>query len=216
VFDDLADKFAHKVVEKLPQPAASVSMTRSEAISLALTSATAQWSSPSTYTVCARGTPHSFAYLLLGTTRTPLREVSPGYYCRAFSSLVSNPQGGVEAIELRTAFGNSARQTISIPSAPPCALKERITPSEGERTEILCATVAGDDSTRSKGCSSSLPHCGVDRILVYQASNPAGPYQKVSEQRSASIRLPQANTVAILAIGKGDVSSQPVTVEAKK
>ncbi len=216
VFDDLAERFAHQVVEKLPAPTSSEPVGRSEATSLALTSATAEWTSPSTYTVCAHGSPHSFAYLLLGTTRTPLREVSPGHYCRAFSSLVSGPSSGAEAIELRTAFGNSAREAISIPSEPPCALKDRVTPVKTGRAEILCTTVGGDNSTRGKGCSSSIPHCGVDKILIYQASQAAGPYQKVSEQRTASIKLPQASTVAILAVGKGEVSSQPIVVEGTK
>jgi hypothetical protein len=216
VFDDLSERFAHQVVEKLPAPSSSESPGRPESTSLALTAATAELTSPSTYTVCAHGTPHSFAYLLLGTTRTPLREVSPGRYCRVFSSLVSGPSVGAEAIELRTAFGNSAREAVSIPSEPPCALKDRVTTVETGRAEVLCTTVGEDNSTRGKGCSSSIPHCGVEKILIYQASQTGGPYQKVSEQRTASIKLPQASTVAILAVGKGQVPSQPIVVEATK
>jgi len=215
VFDDLAERFAQQVVEKLPAPLTSGPLAKTEAISLALTSATAQWNSPSTYTVCAHGTPHSFAYLILGTTRTPLREVSPGNYCRAFSSLVSRPQNGVEAIELRTAFGNSARSAISLPAEAPCRLKDRVSRSDTERAEILCATVGGDNSTRGKGCSSSLGYCGIEKVLVYQAPDTIGPYQKVSEQRTASIQIPKAHNVAIVAVGKGGVPSQPITVEAQ-
>lgn len=215
VFDDLAERFAHQVVEKLPAPATSEASGKTEGTSLALTSATTQWTSPSTYTVCARGTPHSFAYLILGTNRTPLQEVSPGNYCRAFSSLIAKPQSGVEAIELRTAFGNSARTTISIPAEPPCRLKERVASIDAGRAEILCATVGEDNSTRGKGCSSTVGYCGADKVVVYQAPDSIGPYQKVSEQRSASLQLPKAERVAIVTVGKGGVPSQPITVEAK-
>ena len=215
VFDDLADKFAHAVVEKLPAPSLS-STQQPEAISLALTSATAQWSSPSTYTVCAHGTPHSFAYLILGSNRTPLQEVSPGRYCRALSALVSSPKQGVEAIELRTAFGNSVRETVAIPAQPPCDLKDRVATVDTGHVDILCTTIGGDPSSRGKGCSSAVNHCDAEKILVFQATAPEGPYRKVSESRSASVSIPQSETVAILAVGKGGIPSQPVTVTARK
>lgn len=214
VFDDLADKFAHAVVEKLPAP--SPSSTQPEAISLALTSATAQWTSPAAYTVCAQGTPHSFAYLILGSNRTPLKEVSPGRYCRAFSALVSSPKQGVEAIELRTAFGNSVRETVAIPAQPPCDLKGRVAPVDSAHVDILCTTVSGDSSSRGKGCSSAISHCDADKILVFQAPAPEGPYRKISESRSPSVTIPPSETVAILAIGKGGVPSQPITVTTRK
>ena len=214
VFDDLADRFAHSVVEKLPAPATTT--TSSEAVSLALTSATAQWSSPSAYTVCANGTPHSFAYLVLGPNRTPLEEVSPGRYCRAFSALVASPSNGVEAIELRTAFGNSVRETINIPAQPPCDLKGRIATLDTNQADILCTSIGGDPSTRGKGCSSSINHCAADKVIVYEAPAPQGPYRKVSEVKSASITIPQADTVALVTVGKGGIPSQPATIQAKR
>jgi hypothetical protein len=214
VFDDLADRFAHAVVEKLPAPAAG--STPPEGVSLALTSATAQWSSPSTYTVCAQGTPHSFAYLILGANRIPLDEVNPGRYCRAFSALVASPSNGVEAVELRTAFGNSVREAVSIPAEPPCNLKERIATLDEHRADILCSTISGDPSSRGKGCSSSVTHCAAEKVIVYEAPAPEGPYRKSSETKSASVTIPQANTVAIVAVGKGGVPSQPATINVKR
>lgn len=214
VFDDLADRFAHAVVEKLPAP--TTNATPPEAVSLALTSATAQWSSPSTYTVCAQGTPHSFAYVVLGSTRTPLEEVSPGRYCRAFSALVSSPANGVEAVELRTAFGNSVRETVAIPAQPPCDLKDRVATLDTTRVDILCTTISGDPSTRGTGCSSTMSHCAADKVLVYEAPTPQGPYRKVSEVKSSSVTIPQAGTVALVTVGKGGVPSQPTTINAKR
>lgn len=214
VFDDLADRFAHAVVEQLPAPAAAT--TSSEAVSIALTSATAQWSSPSVYTVCAQGTPHSFAYLVLGATRTPLEEVSPGRYCRAFSALVASPADGVEAIELRTAFGNSVRETVAIPAQLPCNLTNRVATPDAHRADILCASISGDPSARGKGCSSSINHCAADKVLVYEAPAPQGPYRKVSEVKSSSITIPDADTVALVTVGKGGIPSQPTTIQTKR
>jgi hypothetical protein len=215
VFDDLAERFAESVVEKLPEPVIATANAQPEGLSLALNSVTAQWKPPTSYTVCAQGTPHSFAYLLLGTTRTPLRETKPGTYCAAFSSLVTNTNKSTEAVELRTAFGNSVRQNISIPSDPPCNLQGRVTQSEN-RVDILCTNVGSDSSTGSKGCSESVAPCKVDKVIVYQAPDASGPYRKVSELKASSLQLPQSDTVSIVTVGRGGVPSQPATISAKR
>lgn len=216
VFDDLADRFARAVVEKLPPPALAPPQEQPEGLSLALTSATAEWNTPSTYTVCARGTPHSFAYLILDKVRTPLREIKPGTYCGAFSSLVTSPTQGIEAIELRTAFGNSVRTPISLPAERPCDLKDRLEIHDGSHVDLLCASVNGDSPTASKGCSNTISLCTLQKVLIYEAPELSGPYRKVSEQKSASITLPPANTIAILTVGRGGVPSKAVTVSEAK
>ena len=216
VFDDLAERFAQSVVEKLPQPAATTANSQPEGLSLALNSVTAQWKTPTSYTVCAQGTPHSFAYLLLGTTRIPLRETKPGTYCSAFSSLVTNVDKTTEVVELRTAFGNSIRQNVSIPSEPPCNLQGRVTTLDNNRINILCTSVGSDTSAGSKGCSDSVLPCKVDKVIVYQAPDPSGPYQKVSELRASSLQLPKSDTVSIVTIGRGEIPSQPVSISAKR
>jgi hypothetical protein len=216
VFDNLAERFAQAVVEKLPAPTLTTTNAQPEGLSLALNSVTAQWKTPTSYTVCAQGTPHSFAYLLLGTTRTPLRETKPGTYCAAFSSLVTNPNKSTEAVELRTAFGNSVRQNILIPSESPCDLQGRVTTIDTNTITLLCSTVGSDSSNASKECSKSLAPCKVDKVLVYKAPEASGPYQKVSELSSSSFQPPQADTVSIVTIGRGGIPSQPVTITAKR
>jgi hypothetical protein len=216
VFDNLAERFARSVVEKLPEPVIATANTQPEGLSLALNSVTTQWETPTSYTVCAQGTPHSFAYILLGTTRTPLRETKPGTYCTAFSSLVTNSNEATEAVELRTAFGNSIRQNVTIPSEPPCNLQGRVAQLANNKLDILCTNVGSDSSSSSKGCSESVPLCKVDKVLVYQAPDASGPYQKVSEVKASSLQLPQANTVAIVTIGRGGIPSQPVNISAKR
>lgn len=216
VFDDLAERFAQSVVEKLPEPVLATANAQPEGLSLALNSVTAQWKTPTSYIICAQGTPHSFAYLLLGTTRTPLRETKPGTYCAAFSSLVTSSDEATEAVELRTAFGNSVRHNVAIPSEPPCNLQGRVAQRANNRVDILCTSVGSDSSSSAKGCSESVPPCKVDKVLVYQAPDASGPYQKVSELKASSLQLPQADTVSIVTIGRGGIPSQPVNISAKR
>jgi hypothetical protein len=210
VFEDLAGRFAQSVVERLPAHQHETPGAAAEGVELALTSASAQWDSPSSYSVCMQGTPHSFGYLLTGSTRTPLREVTPGKYCGRFSPLVAAPSGGVEAVELRTAFGNSLRRDIDLPVEPPCELSGRLVQSAGSTIEVLCSQIGTDPSRASAGCSDKVTRCSAERIVLYEAPTPSGPYTRVSEVRASSLTPPkQGATVAALAVSKGGVPSQP-------
>ncbi len=217
VFEVLAERFAKSVVEKLPPHQTGIRTTQSEGTEVGLTLATAQWSSPATYTVCASGTPHSFAYLLRGVSRTPLREVSPGKYCGKFSALVTSPESGIEAIELRTAFGNSVRRDVDIPSDPPCKLTNRLVANSDESVAVLCARIANDPAHENIGCSPTLTPCDAEKIVLFEAPAPSGPYRKISEVRASSLKPPKSlNTVAAIAVGKGGLSSQPEQLPSGK
>ena len=210
VFENLAEKFAKTVIEKLPAHQTALPPGSTEGVEVALTSASVKWDSPASYTVCAQGTPHSFAYLLTGTTRSQLREVSPGKYCSKFSPLVTSPTRGIEAVELRTAFGNSLRKEIDLPSDRPCDLKSRFVHSPDATIDVLCSRIGSDPSNEANGCSASVTRCNADRIVLYEAPALSGPYKKVSELKSSSLPAPQGQaTVTALAVGVGGVASQP-------
>ena len=213
VFEDIADSFAKTIIEKLPAHSAPASAQRSEGLEVALTSATVQWSGQSSYTVCAQGTPHSFAYLLLDQTRSSLREISPGRYCGGFSTLVAPTAGGVQAVELRTAFGNSVRHDITIPVQPPCNLTNRVSRPSPSQVSIACTKMGPNDALPSSGCSSSLSECAAAKVVVYAAPQASGPFRKVSESTTQTINVsPSQQTIAVVAIAKGGVSSQPATI----
>jgi len=213
VFEDIADNFAKTIVEKLPAHSDSTTSQRSEGLEVALTSATVQWSGQSSYTVCAQGTPHSFAYLLLDQTRSSLRETSPGRYCGGFSTLVAPTAGGVQAVELRTAFGNSVRQNITIPVLPPCNLNNRVSRPLPSQVNIACTKVGTNDTAAPSDCSASLPECVAVKVVLYAAPQASGPFRKVSESTTQTITVsPSQQTIAVVAIAKGGVSSQPATI----
>lgn len=216
-FDELADRFAKKVVEKLPSPNVSSRASQPEGLELALTSTSTVWSSPSSYTVCVDGTPHSFAYLVLSLTRSSLRELRPGHYCGSFSALVAEPFEGIQAVELRSAFGNSLRRDVTIPAQSPCSLENRTALDGPSRAVVSCATIGTNSTDQVHGCSSDLPLCSADKLVVYQAPSQSGPYTKVSEQRSASIQLPpDGKSLSLVAFGRGGVASQPLHVADRK
>lgn len=211
VFDKLADKFAKTIVEQLPPPATSLNATSQEGITVALSSATATWSSPTSYTICARGTPHSFAYLVTGKTKTSLREGAPGAYCENFSSLVSDDPAHSEAIELRSAFGTSVRQEIAIPAQRPCDMKNRV--STENKTVTVACTHVGASGGSGTGCSSDISPCKAERIVLFKAFGPTGPFEKVGESASPSAPVPQgAANIQVITIGPGGVPSLPAPV----
>lgn len=210
VFDNLADRFARNIVERLPPPRAATSSLATEGVALALKSVSAKWTPPSAFSVCASGTPHSFAYLVLGATQTSLRETAPGTYCGTFSPLVAPREGTSEFVELRTAFGNSLRKDIQLPTTPPCDLSKRAVVEGTSEVTVKCVEI-GDHA--SEGCSSSIPTCKAEKIVLYEAPHEGGAYTKVAEARVPRLRnQPHGGVAALIAISPGGITSQPIQI----
>lgn len=210
-FDKLADKFSHTIVEKLPPPTLAATRLTQEGLTIALSSASANWTSPSAYRVCAKGTPNSFAYLLSVKNRTNLREVAPGSYCANFSALVAEDPSHDAAIELRSAFGTSVRQDISLPTAPPCDLKSRVQ-TNGSQVQVACTSVG---TLPASGCAGAAP-CAAQKVVLFSAPSSTGPFLKAGEFSSASGPIPPASqNVQVMTIGAGGIASLPVAAQTR-
>lgn len=214
VFETLADKFAFTVTEQLPPPKDLGDARTQEGATVALISATSAWKSPTTYQLCARGTPHSFAYLMTGKTHASLKEVSPGEYCGNFSSLVAPKHQQASSVELRSPFGTSVRQEVSLPSRPACDLAGRVVAASGQ-VSLACSSVGSKEGSAA-GCPKEVAPCALERIVLFTSESPAGPFQKVADVKSTSASLPaNASRVHVMAIGAGGVPSLPAAVENK-
>lgn len=219
VFSGLADRFAKRIVETAIESVGRPTETTTAPPSqLAITSTDIKFTSESTYTVCASGSPHVSASLLKDTNRATLREVSPGKYCGAFSALVGAAQP--VTIELRSAFGDAARQEITLPIEPPCDLEQRavLTPTSTGYSEVslVCTKVGLDNSSAMKGCFGSLQSCSTERLLVFSSSSDGSQYRKIFEGSKASARIPATEkSVEVVAVSKGGVPSLPVKLDAK-
>jgi|GEM_PF-2063390 len=212
-YQELASEFAKFVVEQLPEPLQTTTRAQREGVELDLQSVTAEWNSPSSYTICLKGTPHSFASLLLGSSRTSLREVSPGSYCSAFSPLVASTSGSPAMVELRSAFGNSKRQDVTLPARAPCALEERLQ-SSSDQVSLRCAMVGRDLSRVQAGCTEVMKPCRADKLVLYTARSEEGPFEKWRESTSSSTTITGApGIVNIVAIGSGGIPSIPVQIQ---
>jgi hypothetical protein len=219
-FESLAEKFAARIIGDLPQVTTLGAPSRQEGTEVALSAAQAEWNSPGAYKVCAEGTPHSFASLLLGTQRASLREVSPGRYCGAVSALAAFNAPGVTQVELRTAFGNSVRRAVSMPSEPPCTLQNRleIKPSNGSTLlSILCARIGADRSNEDLGCSSEVSQCTASKVIVFSSTTETGPFTKIAEVKKATAAIPAKKpNLRAIAVGAGGVSSQAISFNTEK
>lgn len=219
-FESLAAKFAARIVEELPQVTTPGALSRQEGTEVALSAAQAKWDSPGSYKVCAEGTPHSFASLLLGSQRASLREVSPGRYCGVVSALAASTSSGATLVELRTAFGNSVRRDISIPIDPACTLQNRIEvkPTNGSALlSILCARIGADHSNENLGCSSEVPQCRASKVVVFSSTTDTGPFTKVAVLKRATGILPVKNrNLRAIAIGAGGTSSQATALNIER
>jgi hypothetical protein len=213
VFENLAAKFSQTIVEQLPAPSSPVILAAQEGITIALNSASTEWISPTSYRICANGTPASFAYLIMGKNRTGLREGSPGLYCENLSSLVATDPSHPAALELRSAFGTSIKRNITLPTTPPCVLDNRLQASSGE-LKLLCTQVGSSSSANNAGCSEKIAQCAAERIMLFKAASPAGPYEKVADLSSSTSSLPLgAQQIEVVTVGLGGIPSLPVPLK---
>lgn len=208
-YEELASEFAKAIADELPSPALTTNMGAPEGLSVNISSATAEWDGPSRYTVCISGTPHSFASILIGTQRTTLREVAPGKYCGAFSGLVASNAKSPTFVELRSAFGNSDRESIALPAQGLCELRERSTYAN-ETLSLQCAMVGRDLSRLHIGCSEKISPCRASKIVLFSAPSEQGPYTKVLESLNASTKVgAPSGDVQVVAISTGGIASLP-------
>jgi len=215
-YEELASDFAKAIADELPTAALAANTGAPEGLSVSISSATAEWDGPSRYTVCLSGTPHSFASILVGSQRTTLRETSPGKYCGAFSGLVASSSRAPAFVELRSAYGNSDRESIALPAQGLCEVRERATYANDILT-LQCAMVGRDLSKLHVGCSEKIPPCRASKIVLFSSAREQGPYTKLLESSSATTRVtnPPAN-VQVVAINAGGVASLPAPLISEK
>ncbi|MEY4699962.1 MAG: hypothetical protein RL326_149 [Pseudomonadota bacterium] len=215
-YEELASEFAKAVGDELPAPTLAQDARSPEGFSVTISSATAEWDGPSRYSVCLSGTPHSFASVLIGSQRTTLREISPGRYCGAFSGLVATSSKSPAFVELRSAFGNSDRESIALPAQGLCELQDR-TIYANDTLALQCAMVGRDLSRLHVGCSEKLPPCKAVKIVLFSAPEEQGPYTKWFESSNATAKVAAPpHNVQVVAIGAGGVSSLPASLTSDK
>lgn len=218
VFESLAEKFAKSVVETLPPAQPSSRTMKPEGAEVTLLSTQSEWKTSDTLSVCAKGTPHSFAFLHTAGVLSPLRESSPGEYCGIFSTIALSSQQQRNFIELRSAFGSSVRRDISLPVTPPCSLANRLSYSPTGtfgRVSLACASVGKDTSLLNSGCTDATPQCSAEKLVVYASHSAAGAFSKITEINSSSAALPPIaeNEVTVVAVTKGGIYSQPAPLK---
>jgi hypothetical protein len=219
-FDTLAAKFATRLVGALPPPTRGNRPAQREGTEVAIAGSSAAWSAAQTYRVCVRGTPLSFASLLLDSRRTALREVTPGEYCGNFSALIT-PARESASVELRTAFGNTVRRDITLPLDPPCTPQERLsltpaTATTAPEITVRCAKVGSDRSQEQSGCSQTVPYCVASKVTLYTADSESGPFTKAGDLTRAHGEIPPARAVVqAVFIGAGGIPSQPAALTVR-
>ncbi len=220
-FDNLGNKFARKLVTSLPSaPSTRPTKPAPEGTELAIVSSKVDWQSPSALKLCVTGTPYSFAYAVAGEDRSTLREVTPGHYCGAFGGLSMVASSPTVTVELRTAFGNAVRKDVSLPVEPLCSPENRVEISDAAGKTFLgvkCATVGKDSSSSSAGCTEILKSCSTQKLVVFQATSPAGPYKRIREVTMSRSPIPKVSgNVQVVFVGAAGLPSLPIDISEEK
>lgn len=118
-FERLANRLVSEIVQKIPTPKGTSSLTGAAAETLVIQRPFIKERKPNGIEVCFEGSPQRFASLLLSSRRLPLREVKLGRYCGVIRGDAKQEPAFVE---LKNVFGISARQEINFSSMNECGI----------------------------------------------------------------------------------------------
>ena len=180
-FSSLIEKFASNLVDKLPTLQKSDATPTS--VPLELSGAHLDIDRLDRATVCADGTPHLNAYLLIDTRPTSLREAAPGRYCGEYllSALVSRKTP--LSVELRTPFGSVKRMALSSPEFTVCNPSGIVHLSSTSNPISFFCT---ENSLSAEECEKRVAACKGSRFHLYRDEDNGSRYVKVGTYSSSS------------------------------
>lgn len=210
-FNFLAERFARKLVDRLPSQK-RVQLDPS-ALALNLNKVEVQALRPPIYHVCADATPNALMYYVSGKLRSNMREVQKGRYCSNYSLEPYFYSDVKPAVELRSPFGNSLRQELNLSAIPRgCRLDGLVAFSRmGNSNRLMLQCEAG-----APQCESKLMDCRSSRFLVYRGEPPTGPFTRLAEFKGNSwidAKTPSAAVAyEVVAVNNLGMRSRPVSV----
>lgn len=209
-FFRLASVFLRALVEKLP--AANAQSENSPAPTVS--SASIKKLPNRAFEVCAESadTTHKHqASLVYGSLKTNLRPTTPGKFCGRYS--IDIRQFPL-SVELRSAFGSSDREELEYTRTRVCSLDGKAELSElldGQTISLECLPISPQGNTCED--ESSLTECSVDRVLVYRAESPTGPFYPAGQLRQSPWRIPERHakqTYYLFSLTRDGEASAPV------
>ncbi|NDC39375.1 MAG: hypothetical protein EBZ48_15265, partial [Proteobacteria bacterium] len=164
-FGVLAGLYAKELLDEVPH-GASKGETAEQPMAAVIRKTTVIQVQDGAHRVCLLGTPASLAAVVYRKLRTTLREVSPGEYCGVFY-LSDYPQPEALEVELRSAYGDAAREPLHIGPSIRCSFADSARVSaEGSQVKIQVS------------CEGLKEY---SRVLVYRAPVQFGVFEKIGE-----------------------------------
>ncbi len=215
-FTRLADRFIDSIIRELPEPATQTQ--NAEETPVSLSEVKLKQLRPEIYQVCAYGSPASEAQVLIKGRGTPLRSTKDGEYCSVIRIDKSHIDSAGLLVELKSPFGQTARQSVALETGDPCLPKNSVQLIKRgllNRVEVECLKLRGQLIANASCTENS--QCEVDRLLVYRGPSLAGPYRKVAEVTSNGWTDLSANSrepffYQIVSMGKSGAFSTPLTL----
>lgn len=200
-FNALGERFAQDIVEKLPP----INKQRQDIQppSVSLVSVSTRPLSPGVYEICAKGTSSMLAYLVVGPSKSNLRESSLGNYCGVYR-LDNLPKA--PSVEITSPFGTAIRQDLTGVAGSQCSRITTAELSSSSSTPVIRTSCQNTDGSCATDCRPS-------KVIVYQANSELGPYVRLVE--TSNTQVPVSKSVPYLSAASIDnrgVPSLPVVV----
>lgn len=209
-FEDLTNRFATKVVSRLPRPGVESNAALSK---VSIRSVATQPLGNSRYRVCAEGDAQAQAKLIVNNFKYALRETKTGTYCTVLLSGIALHGASEPRIVLESSYGGSAQRLVSLPGTGVCNPSKAVYRGTGTSIVFGCDKTSGDSKEQ---CERDILACKESNLYVYSGDSNGGPYSKVGKIKDmlwrGSTTTPEAS-LAVLSVSPDGATSTPVQVE---
>ncbi len=169
-FQRLASKFVQALVSKVPRVDRKLTGTADSQVSIQ--SVDVKPLTNPIYEICLLGTPGAQAAVVLNRQGSNLRELGSGRYCGVYHIADLGNSGGTFEVELRSVFGDSARQEVRTLHMAACDLRNKVQVIE---TKNRSQIVVQPDVAAQRA-----------KLLIYRSQDDGSSFLKVAETTSPS------------------------------
>lgn len=223
-FAQLSDKFTTSLVTSLPKASAIPQQQIRQSIQILNTKV--DLIKDSLYKVCAQGSEHAIAKLVISSNQFPLREGHLGMYCSIIPSIAlqlspnANTKdqfisgGGEAKIVLTSAYGDSTQRFFEFGDfaiCEPTSLLIKKTSSLGAQVSLACNE---NQLNVNSICHQQSLQCEKTSFVVFDAASVAEPYEKIGVLNIRNRRLnSRKSTIVAFSVSPDGSTSIPMEIK---
>ncbi len=190
-YNRLADKFVRTLALQMPLIQADNPAGENNASRMKISRIETKRIAPEVHQICADTPPGTIVTLTVKSTRTNLREISPGHFCGIYHLPEGLTKDSRLALEARTPYGDVERRQVTLEMPLERGLENRVwleSKKQKNTLSLKCVKLGRNSSP----CKPGENICAISRALVFKAPSESGPFERVTDLKSTTWTDPRS------------------------